>query len=118
MALICVKLSKDALTEDYLTVDNFILSSNQQDVKSVQVSIRKFIKTLGEEDKLLIFAHQEKDKLINLLILENECNKAGIELSISLYCKNEDPEEEEDDSYFFREVDINLSEELYGMQVW
>ena len=93
MVLVCVKLSKDALTEADLTVDNFILSGDPQDVKSVQISIRKFIKTLGEEDKLLVFAHQEKDKLINLLILENECNKAGIKLNISLYCKNENPEE-------------------------
>lgn len=118
MVLVCTKLTDDALDTTHLEVNNFILSHNPQDVKSVQISIRKFIKTLGEEDKLLVFAHQEKDKLINLLILENECNKAGIELSISLYCKNENPEEEEDNSYFFREVDINLSEELYGMQVW
>lgn len=118
MVLVCLKLTKDALTEADLTVDNFILSSGSQDVKSVQISIEKLLKTLKKGDKLLVFAHQEKDKLINLLILENECNKAGIELSISLYCKNENPEDEEDEPYFFREVDINLSEELNGMPVW
>ena len=118
MALVCIKLTKDALDTTHLAVDNFILSHNPQDVKSVRIIIRKFIKALDEEDKLLVFAHQEKDKLINLLILENECNKAGIELSISLYCKNENPEDEEDDSYFFREVDLDSSEELNGMPVW
>jgi len=53
-----------------------------------------------------------------LLILKNECNKAGIELSISLYCKNTNPQDEEYGSYFFREVDLDLSEELENMIIW
>jgi len=52
--------------------------------------------------------------MVNLIILNEECRKASIDLDISLYC--EDPDNK--GSYFFREVDINLSEELCGMQVW
>ena len=84
MVLVCVKLSKDALTEAHLTVNNFILSGDPQDVKSVQISIRKFLKTLKKGDKILVFADQRSDKLINLLILENECNKAGIKLNTKI----------------------------------
>ena len=119
MALVCVKLTKSALDHTHLDVKEAILQYNPSQEKTTRKIIQKFLKKRVEvEDKLLVFADKQNDKLGNLLILKNECSKAGIELSISLYCKNEDPEEEEDASYFFREVDINLSEELYGMQVW
>ena len=118
MVLVCLKLTKDALTEADLTVDNFILSGDPQDEKYARISIRKFIETLNGEDKLLVFADQRSDKLGILRILKDECNKAGIELSISLYCKNTNPEDEEYDSYFFREVDLDSSEELKNMAIW
>lgn len=117
MALVSIALTKSMFEESHPHIKGFVLSYNPTEEKTSRMLIKKFLERHAG-DKLLIFADKEKDKLGNLLILKNECNKAGIELSISLYCKNEDPEEEEDDSYFFREVDINLSEELYGMQVW
>jgi hypothetical protein len=111
MALVCVKLTKSALDHTHLDVKEAILQYNPSQEKTTRKIIQKFLKK-RVEDKLLVFADKRNDKLGNLLILKNECSKAGIRLKISLYC--EDPENK--GSQFFKEVDI--SEELSDMQVW
>lgn len=115
MALVCTKLTKHAL--DHLAVNNFILPYNPQDEKSVRTIIRNFLKK-HENDKLNVFAHQEKDKLGNLVILKQECNKKEIDLQISIYCENTDPNDEDFGQMMFREVDLNLNENLEKMLVW
>lgn len=117
MVLVSVALTKSTLINTDLQLDNFILPYNPKTEKSVRKIVRNFIKR-HKEDKLLVFADKRSDKLGNLIILREECNKAGIELSISLYCKNTNPEDEEYGSYFFREVDLDLSEEMQGMVIW
>lgn len=111
MALVCVKLTKSALDHTHLDVKEAILQYNPSQEKITRKIIQKFLKK-RVEDKLLVFADKRNDKLGNLLILKNECSKAGIRLKISLYC--EDPENK--GSQLFKEVDI--SEELSDMQVW
>ena len=108
MALVCTA---------HLAVNNFILPYNPQDEKSVRTIVRNFLKK-HENDKINVFAHQEKDKLGNLVILKQECTKKGIELQISLYCKNTDPNDEDFGQMMFREVDLNLNEDLEEMLVW
>ena len=117
MALVCTKLTNHALDTAHLAVNNFILPYNPQDEKSVRTIVRNFLKK-HENDKINVFAHQEKDKLGNLVILKQECTKKGIELQISLYCKNTDPKDEEFGQMMFREVDLNLNEDLEEMLVW
>ena len=113
MALVCVKLTKSALDHTHLDVKEAILQYNPSQEKTTRKIIQEFLKKRVEvEDKLFVFADKQNDKLGNLLILKNECSKAGIRLKISLYC--EDPENK--GSQFFKEVDI--SEELSDMQVW
>ena len=114
MVLVSVALTESMLINTNLQLDSFILPYNPTTEESVRISIRKFLKKLNEGDKLLVFADKRSDKMVNLIILNEECRKASIDLDISLYC--EDPDNK--GSYFFREVDINLSEELCGMQVW
>ena len=117
MALVSIALTKSTLINTNLQLDSFILPYNPKTEKSVRKIVRNFIKRY-KEDKLLVFADKRSDKLGNLIILKEECNKAGIKLNISLYCKNTNPEDEEYDSYFFREVDLDLSEELENMIIW
>ena len=111
MVLVSVKLTKSALDHTDLDIKEAILQYNPSQEKTTRKIIQKFLKK-RVEDKLLVFADKRNDKLGNLLILKNECSKAGIRLKISLYC--EDPENK--GSQFFKEVDI--SEELSDMQVW
>lgn len=119
MALVCVKLTKSALDHTHLDVKEAILQYNPSQEKTTRKIIQKFLKKhVKNGDKLLVFTDQEKDKLGNLVILQQECDRANIELTISLYCENTNSEDKESDSHFFREVDINLSQELYGMKVW
>ena len=118
MVLVSVALTKSMFEKSHPHIEGFVLSYNPTEEETSRALIRKFLKKLNERDKLLIFADEEKDKLGNLIILKEECNKAGVELSISLYCKNENPEDEEDGSYFFREVDLEISEELKNMAIW
>ena len=116
MALVCTKLTNHALDTAHLAVNNFILPY-PQDEKSVRTIVRNFLKK-HENDKINVFAHQEKDRLGNLVILKQECSKKEIELQISLYCKNTDPNDEEFGQMMFREVDLNLNEDLEEMLVW
>ena len=117
MVLVSVALTESTLINTNLQLNSFILPYNPTTEESVRKIVRNFIKR-HKEDKLLVFADKRSDKLGNLIILREECNKAGIELSISLYCKNTNPEDEEYGSYFFREVDLDLSEEMQGMVIW
>ncbi len=115
MALVSIKLTKSALDHTDLDIKEAILQYNPSQEKTTRKVIKKFIKKrVKNGDKLLVFADKRSDKMVNLIILNEECRKASIDLDISLYC--EDPDNK--GSYFFREVDINLSEELCGMQVW
>ena len=117
MALVSIALSKSMFEKSHPHIKGFVLSYNPTEEKTSRMLIKKFLERHAG-DKLLIFADKEKDKLGNLLILKDECNKAGIELNISLYCKNTNPQDEEYGSYFFREVDLDLSEELENMIIW
>ena len=117
MALVCTKLTNHALDAAHLAINNFILPYNPQDEKSVRTIIRNFLKK-HEGDKIIVFADQAKDKLGNLVILQQECDRANIELTISLYCKDENHYSEHFGEYYFREVDLSLSEELKNMAIW
>lgn len=117
MALASIKLTKSALDHTHLIVDKFILPYNPQDEKSVRTIIRNFLKK-HEGDKIIVFADKAKDKLGNLVILQQECDRANIELTISLYCKDENHYSEHFGEYYFREVDLSLSEELKNMAIW
>lgn len=117
MALVSIALTKSMFEKSHPHIEGFVLPYNPTKEKTSRMLIKKFLDGHAG-DRLLIFADKEKDKLGNLLILKDECNKAEIELNISLYCKNTNPEDEEYGSYFFREVDLDLSEEMQGMVIW
>ena len=119
MALVSIKLNKFTFKDSHPHIKGFILPHNPAEEKTSRKIIQKFLKKhVKNGDKLLVFADQEKDKLGNLVILQQECDRANIELTISLYFENTNSEDKESDSHFFREVDISLSQELYGMKVW
>ena len=119
MALVCVKLTKSALDHTHLDVKEAILQYNPSQEKTTRKIIQKFLKKRVEvEDKLLVFADKQNDKLGNLVILQQECDKANIQLTISLYCEDKDPYSEHFKEWYFREVDLSLSEELKNMAIW
>ena len=117
MALVSIKLTKSALDHTHLDIKEAILQYNPSQEKTTRKIIQKFLKK-RVEDKLLVFADQAKDKLGNLAILQQECDRANIELTISLYCKDENVFSEYFGEWFFCEGDLNLSKELHGMKVW
>ncbi len=117
MVLVSIKLTKSALDHTDLDIKEAILQYNPSQEKTTRKIIQKFIKK-RVEDKLIVFADQAKDKLGNLVILQQECDKANIQLTISLYCEDKDPYSEHFKEWYFREVDLSLSEELKNMAIW
>ena len=119
MALVSIKLNKFTFKDSHPHIKGFILPHNPAEEKTSRKIIQKFLKKhVKNGDKLLVFADQEKDKLGNLVILQQECDRANIELTISLYCKDENHYSEHFGEYYFREVDLSLSEELKNMAIW
>ena len=117
MVLVSIKLTKSALDHTDLDIKEAILQYNPSQEKTTRKIIQKFIKK-RVEDKLIVFADQAKDKLGNLVILQQECDKANIQLTISLYCEDKDPYSEHFKEWYFREVDLSLSKELKNMAIW
>ncbi len=117
MALVSIKLTKSALDHTDLDIKESILQYNPSQEKTTRKIIQKFLKK-RVEDKLIVFADQAKDKLGNLVILQQECDKANIQLTISLYCKDENTFSEYFGEWYFREVDISLDKELANMPIW
>ena len=117
MALVSIKLNKFTFKNSHPHIKGFILPHNPAEEKTSRKIIRKFVKK-HKEDKITVFVDQEKDKLGNLVILQQECDKENIELTISLYCEDKDPYSEHFEEWYFREVDLNLSEELKNMAIW
>ena len=117
MVLVSIKLTKSALDHTDLDIKEAILQYNPSQEKTTRKIIQKFIKK-RVEDKLIVFADQAKDKLGTLVILQQECDKANIQLTISLYCEDKDPYSEHFEEWYFREVDLSLSEELKNMAIW
>lgn len=117
MALISVALTKSTFKDTHPDIKGYILPYNTTEEKTARKIIRKFLKKYVG-DKLLVFADKRSDKLGNLIVLKDECEKANIELDISLYCKNTDSNDEKFGQMMFREIDLKMSEELSGMSVW
>ena len=90
---------------------------NPKQEETIRKIFKKFIKKNGR-DGILLFAHQLNDKLSHLLVFKQECEKAGVRLSISIYCENKNPYSEDFGKWYFREVDIALSDELNAMIIW
>ena len=117
MALVSIKLTKSALDHTHIDIEESILQYNPSREKTTRKIIRKFVEK-HEGDKIIVFADQAKDKLGNLVILQQECDRVNIELTISLYRKDENHYSEHFGEYYFREVDLSLSEELKNMAIW
>ena len=117
MALISVALTKSTFKDTHPDIKGYILPYNTTEEKTARKIIRKFLKKYVG-DKLLVFADKRSDKLGNLIVLKDECEKAGIELSISLYCKDKNRHSEHFDECYFSEVDISFDKELTNMPVW
>lgn len=118
MARKAVKLTSNSFEKDVLSkLNECVLKFNPQKEETIRKIFKKFIQK-NKKDGILLFANQLTDKLSHLLIFKQECKKAGVELSISLYCKNKDPLNESIEEWYFREVDIALSDELEGMIIW
>lgn len=115
--IIAVSLTESTFKENYPHINKFILPHSPAEEKMSGIIIREFVEKY-KGHKIVVFADQEKDKLVNLLILKDECNKAGVELSIVLYCKDKDPHSKHFNEWYFHNVDISLSEELADMQIW
>lgn len=113
MVLVSTALTESAFEKSHPHIKGHILPRDVVKEKTIRKVIRKFLKKhVKNGDKLLVFADKRSDKLGYLIILKEECNKAEVELSISLYCKGKNS------TYFFKEVSLKLSEELHGMPVW
>ena len=117
MAPKAVKLTnsfeKDILSESM----ECILKFSPEKEKNVRKIFKKFIKKNGRNG-ILLFPHQSKDKLGHLLAFKQECEKAGVKLTISLYCEDKNPNSEDYKEWYFREVDVSLDEELNEMIIW
>lgn len=92
-----------------------VLKFNPQKEETVRRIFKKFIKKNGK-DGILLFVDKRDDKLSRLVAFKQECEKAGVKLSISIYCENKNPLGESE--WYFREVDVSLSKELNEMIVW
>lgn len=114
-----VKLTNSFEKDVHSKLNECVLKSSHQDEEeeAIRKIFKKFIQK-NSKNSILLFAHQLNDKLSHLLMFKQECKKAGVELSISLYCKNKDPLNESIEEWYFREVDIALSDELEGMIIW
>ena len=109
-------LGKDVLSESM----ECVLKFSPEKEGNARKIFKKFIKKNGRNG-ILLFAHQSKDKLGHLLAFKQECEKAGVKLTISLYCECEDkdPNNEGPATYWdFREVDIKLDDDLNEMIIW
>lgn len=111
MALVSVALTESAFEKSHPHIKGHILPRDIVKEKTIRKVIRKFLKN-HKDDKLLVFVDKRSDKLGILVILKDECNKMGIKLNISLYCKGKNS------TYSFKEVDLKLSAELHGMPIW
>ena len=112
MVLVSVALTESTLINTNLELDSFILPHNPKTEESVRIIIQKFLKKLNERDKLLVFADKRYNKLKNLTILKEECDKVGIKLNISLYRKDKNRYSEYYKKWYFQEIDIdNLDKE-------
>lgn len=94
-----------------------VLKFNPQKENTIRKIFKKFIKK-HKKDGILLFAHKDKDKLSHLIVFKQECEKAGVKLSISLYCEDKNPQSDDYKEWYFREVDISLDEELNEMIIW
>lgn len=114
-----VKLTSGAFGKDiFPQITECVLKFNPQKEENVRKIFKKFIRKCRKEDGILLFAHQDKDKLSHLIVFKQECKKAGIKLSISLYCEDKNPYSEDYGKWFAREVDIALDDNLNEMIVW
>ena len=115
MVLVSVALTKSTFKESHPHLVEYVLPYAPMKEKTSRKIIQKFLKKhVKNGDKLLVFADKRSDKMVNLIILKEECRKASIDLDISLYC--EDPDNE--GSYFFKEVNLEMSVEMKGMAIW
>ena len=113
-----VKLTSGAFGKDiFPEITECVLKFNPKQEETVRKIFKKFIKKNGK-DGILLFAHQAKDKLSHLIVFKQECEKAGVKLSISLYCEDKNPYSEDFEKWYFREVDIKMDENLNEMIVW
>lgn len=116
MAPKAVKLTSNSFEKDVLSkVKECVLKFDPQKEETVRRIFKNFIKK-NKKDGILLFADQRKDKLSRLVAFKQECEKAGVRLSISLYCENKNPLGESE--WYFREVDVSLSDELNEMIIW
>ena len=115
--IIPASLTESTFKENYPHIKRFILPDSPAEEKTSRILIREFVKK-HEGHKIVVFADQEKDKLVNLVILKDECNKAGVELRITLYCEDKDRRSKYFGERYFHNVDISLSEELADMPIW
>jgi len=113
-----VKLTSGAFGKDiFPELTKCVLKFNPKQEETIRKIFKKFIKKNGE-DGILLFAHQDKDKLSHLIMFKQECEKAGVKLFISLYCEDKNPYSEDFGKWYFREVDIKLDDNLSEMIVW
>ncbi len=118
MARKAVKLTRSAFGKDiFPEMTECVLKFIPEQEETVRKIFKKFIKKNGK-DGILLFAHQSKDKLSHLLAFKQECEKAGVKLSISLYCEDKNPYSEDYGKWFAREVDIKLDDDLNEMIIW
>ena len=97
-------------------VNECVLKFNPTNEKTIRRIFKKFIQK-NKKDGILLFAHQKKDKLNHLILFKQECEKAGVELSISLYSEHKIPLDGSIE-WYCKEVDVPLSDELKEMTVW
>ncbi len=113
-----VKLTSGAFGKDiFPEITECVLKFNPKQEETVRKNFKKFIKKNGK-DGILLFAHQDKDKLSHLIMFKQECEKVGVKLFISLYCEDKNPYSEDYGKWFAREVDIKMDENLNEMIVW
>ena len=114
-----VKLTSGAFGKDiFPEITEGVLKFNPTQEENVRKIFKKFIKKNQKEDGILLFAHKDKDKLSHLIVFKQECEKAGVKLSISLYCEDKNPQSDDYKEWYFREVDVSLDEELNEMIIW
>ena len=114
-----VKLTSGAFEKDiFPEITECVLKFNPRQEENVRKIFKKFIKKNQKEDGILLFADQRRDKLSHLIAFKQECEKAGVKLSISLYCEDKNPYSEDFEKWYFREVDIKLDDNLSEMIVW
>lgn len=118
MAPKAVKLTSGAFGKDiFPQITECVLKFSPQKEENVRKIFKRFIKKNGRNG-ILLFAHKAEDKLSHLIVFKQECEKAGVKLSISLYCEDKNPYSEDYGKWFAREVDIAMDENLNEMIVW